>query len=998
MRSCGLRCRERPLHDPLLSGAHAVLDPEAKTIWFSGGLAPSQRRLILAHEFAHFWLHHAQDAGPCAEEDFEQITGDTLVGYGPRQRREAEANVFAREFLLPGPLLRCWFRDEGLDATAIARRADLDLPTVLSQLAASLIPESPERESAGTSAPPLDPSQQAAANAPLGPLLVGAGPGTGKTRTLTTRVLYLTREQGVAPDELLVLTFARRAAEEMRERIGREAPDIARRAFIGTFHSYGLDLLRRHWQAAGLPPRPVLLDPVDLFTLLEKRIAGVELQALSYLHDPAYPLPDILRFIARAKEDLMTSDELARRAAGEEKLEDVARIWRVYEEVLRERGALDFSDLMVRVVRLLKENAAVLQTERARWRHILVDEYQDVNPAGARLVRLLAGEGVGLWAVGDLRQAIYAFRGASPANIARFESDYPSGRRTELGVNYRSRAGLVTLFGATCGEGPAAWQAARSGDTSMTLAVASDDRVQAEGIAQRIRAFRSQGYAFRDQAILCRTRAQAAALRAGLTARNIPVMGGDHEPNGFWNRPGIKDLLALLSCACEPDGPAFHRLSDLPPDLTACRDAWELFAHALFGPIGLARRITDPAAAARLLDLAATFRQRSRTILDENEEPRRAFLRHVRRMARLGAAPGGEDAGRTDDAVHVLTVHAAKGLEFPVVFVPNLSRGKFPSQSAPSLLPALQRDEEPDEASEEARLFFVAVTRARDHLVLSRAEKYNNRRAEPSPLLACLEGVPGLRHETWTAEAAAPPEEAADDLAAGAGDDSVPTVAPPEMDAGAAELYGRCPRRFYYERIVKLPTGETPPYAAFKRVVRDALASDNPAAALPALWAERGPEPAHPHAPFYRRAAEEIVAHVAPSRERHNAGATTPLRVTLENGVVAVRPDAGVLTEGVVQETFRKPPKDGKIDPEPRLALLRTALEQQAPDGAVTLHLRFLRTGDLLPVPPDRPKQREKHLAGYDRALRGIRLQIFAATPADPGDCPLCPYFFICPS
>lgn len=999
-RACGLGIHPLPPADALLSGAHAVLDTEAQTIWLRADLAPGARRLVLAHELAHCWLHHAPEDEPfcpCDEDDFAPDGTTTgMTGYGPRERRETEANVFAREFLLPGPLLARRFRDEGWSAEEIAARAGLPLAAVLRQLADTLLCDEEGEAVRGPSpAPALDPTQQTAARAASGPLLVGAGPGTGKTRTLVARVLYLTGEQGVSPDSLLVLTFARRAAEEMRERIGRDAPEVARRAFIGTFHAYGLDLLRRHWQLAGLPPRPLLLDPVDAFALLERRIAALELGALRYLHDPAYPLPDVLRCIARAKEERTGPEAMVERAraAGEERLLDVARVWAAYESLLRERGALDLSDLVARAVGLLEENPDVLRHERARWQHVLVDEYQDVNRAGAHLVRLLAGEdGAKLWAVGDLRQAIYAFRGASPANVTRFASDYAGGRRADLGVNYRSRRDLVALFGGACGEGAETWRAARTdapgaASPAAILAVAEDDTAQAEHIARRMGEFAAAGYRFGDQAVLCRTRGQAAALRAALTRRGVPVAPGGGS--GWWTSEDVKDLLALLARVAEPGGPARHRARGEPPaDLLTPRDAWEFFARALFGPHGAARRVTDGRAVARLLALATSFGERAAVLAEEGEDPRRAFLRHVRRAVRMDTGGGEETDAPTPDAVRVLTIHAAKGLEFPVVFVPNLSRGKFPPQPAPALLPRWQEEGETGgRESEETRLFFVALTRARDHLIVSRAQRYNGRRHEPSPLLACLEGVAGVRGEFWKgSETRAPDAPAGQPVAVGG--------EPVRLDAGDAELYARCPRRFYYERVLELPVGEPSAYARFKHAVGEALRSGDPVTELAARWGALGPDPAHPHEALYRRAAEEIVTRAANAPPGNTPDA---LAVQLENGVVSIRPDEADAGRHV-RHSFRKPPRDDKVEPEPRLSLLREAAERHAAPAEVTIYQRYVRTGESLPVPPPTARQRARHLETYERALRGVRLRVFPADPGDLDDCPVCPFFFVCPA
>lgn len=457
LRSANLRSRTRPRGDSLLHGAHAVLDAEAKTIWYRADVPPEESALLIAHELGHFHLHHHSDSGTCRcdDADLEDDASLATVGYGPRQRREAEANVWAREFLLPAPLARELFYEKSMDSGTIARRLRLSVSVAAAQLNETLTaeaePDLPPSDPPPVSASSLDESQAAAARSETSPLLVGAGPGTGKTLTLTERVLFLVREQGVRPENILALTFSRKAADEMRVRIGSRDREIGYRTAISTFHAFGLDLLRRYWSEAELPPRPVLLTDVEALTLLERRIGQVELGPLRYLHDPSYPLPDVLRAISRLKEALVSPTDFAARveSADDDKLRDVAGLYAAYEALLREKGALDYADLICRALRLLEENESVRRAEQNRWRHVLVDEYQDVNRAGAHLVRLLTRDGAGLWAVGDLRQAIYAFRGASPANVARFSEDFPLGTRSDLAVNYRSLPSLVALFGVS---------------------------------------------------------------------------------------------------------------------------------------------------------------------------------------------------------------------------------------------------------------------------------------------------------------------------------------------------------------------------------------------------------------------------------------------------------------------------------------------------------------------------------------------------------------------
>ena len=542
-----------------------MLDREAETVWYRDDVPDAERRLILAHELGHVRLHHHDDDCRCDDGDLDEDPGALAAGYGPRQRREAEANVFAREFLLPAADAQKLFA-EGQDAGAIAQDLGLPLSLVYSQLsqrAAKITPSPNNGEPSsksppiiggqGVTAPGLDPSQAAAAYAENGPLLVGAGPGTGKTRTLTARVLHLLTEKKVAPENILCLTFSRKAADEMRERIGAEAPDAAARLAISTFHAFGLDLLRRRWREAGLPPRPVLLTEAEGLALLEKRVGGVELDALRYLHDPAFPLPDVLRAVSKRKEERDTPAALDERAAGEPKWTDVSALWRVYDQLLSEKGALDFADLVARPLNLLEESPAILAAERAQWKHVLVDEYQDINRSGARLVQLLTGEGDGLWAVGDLRQAIYAFRGASPANVTQFQTDFPKGERTDLAVNYRSKPALVALFGVASGEGPRTWEPRREGLSSATLAIADDDEAQADGIARRMQKYVREGMTWADQVVLCRTRNQAKALRKALAERGIPIATGGE--GGLLSDPSVRKLVALLDRLAHPSGP-----------------------------------------------------------------------------------------------------------------------------------------------------------------------------------------------------------------------------------------------------------------------------------------------------------------------------------------------------------------------------------------------------------------------------------------------------------
>ena len=1084
LERASLRCRLRPPRDPLLSGAHAVLDMELQTVWVRSDAPASDRRVFIAHELAHFHLHENGKLCHCAEADFTEPETMRSVGYGPRQRRETEANVFAREFLLPAAEAKRLFA-AGDDARALAARTGLPINVVFAQLTEALTKEFSREDSAQSAAESslenaavvsLDPSQEAAAKAAAGPLLVGAGPGTGKTRTLTARILYLTNTLEVPAENILALTFSRKAAEEMRERIAAIDPEIARRALIATFHAYGLDLLRRQGKALGLPANPILLEAADAISLLERRAAELDLSALSYLHDPAYPLPDMLNAIRKAKEDGIEPDEYAARAAasGNERLIETGRVYAVYAALLNDKGAMDYSDLVRLPLRLLEAHEEIRAAEQAQWRHILVDEYQDINRSGARLIQLIAGDGKGLWAVGDVRQAIYRFRGASPANVKGFLDDFPTGRRTDLKVNYRSQPGLVRLFGIASGEGPDNWQAARE-DTGATvaLAVADDDRAQADGIAARMRAFVDASYSFGDMAVLCRTRRQGRDLRAALLVRGIPVAAGAEESGGLLGVRDVRDMVAALARSAEPNSPARQRFAELPEGLPYRSDSLDFFQELLWGRPAWGRRVTDAAAVGRLLALARAFRERATAVLEDQDEPRRAFLSHLRRMARIGASFGDPEGENEEaNAVRVLTAHSAKGLEYPIVFVANLSMNKFPSRPGPALIPPLPGgDDEDGGIEEERRLFFVALTRAKDHLILSRAMKYGQRAEMPSPLLAPLHRVADIEDVSWTTEECAQ-SQGARRKAQGAGSDTenresslLPSASFPSSDgdlrpatrdliieAGEVELYMRCPRRYYYERVLKAPAGERTPYAVFKNSVEKALALPDPVTGLEAAWLEHGMDDSHPHAPLYRRAAAEIVRRVSPlpltltpseGREggigvdtssgtpqapgaplpaasvfplpdtfrgegvrergpgggRRNPDAPT-LAVELKGGTLSVQPDDVTPGDaGLEMTTFRRPPVGDEIwvpNDERRISLLWEAARQRDPDTKPNIRLRYLRDGKAY-VAPDKSKIRQRHLQEYEQAIEGIRLNVFNPKPADAADCPACPYFFLCP-
>lgn len=1108
----------------MLAGAIAVLDLKLGLITQDETRTLPEQSFDAAHEIAHVWLHRDSAHGTlCTPTDVDLgATGETpggalskVDGYSPKQRRESEANGFAAELLLPGPLARALFFGEQLTSEAIAEQLGLPAALVQSQLAEAILlpPLSNEvtadevtAEVPAAAAMALDASQRIAAEVSQGPLLVGAGPGTGKTKTLVGRCQFLTRSLGVPAEKILALTFSRKAASEMKQRLVAAGVGTENAGpWVGTFHAFGLEVLRRFGEKLGLPSEIKLLDQLDAVTLLENALAELNLDVLDNLYNPAIHLGGVLRQIGRAKDEgcspehytelcrAMTvsaqadADALAARPGktlvreqdavdkaveNARKACEVARCYAVYERLLAENGCLDFGDLIRQTVALLEACPDVLGILRLEYPQVLADEYQDVNRACAHLVRLLAGEGAaGLWAVGDHRQSIYQFQGASPANVAAFERDYPAGKRLELGVNYRSRQGIVETFGKAAGnaDGGGGWAAHRGhadagGFPAVTLAVSPDEAGQATGIARAIESLRASGWAYREQAILCRTHSQAADLAEALAERDIPVL----YLGALLERPEVKDLLCLLSLLADPSGSALARVAAWPeyavptaesltlltqirreetgllealsgaglhPGLgrlgghlaeleTMDADPAALLRHYLFGlsqylhfmaarepkPF---KQISQKLAMHQLLGLAAGFEKRVIVPKSSGGPPGkvREFLSHLRRLSSAGASPRGilPTEAEALDAVRLLTAHAAKGLEFPVVFVPNLAAGQFPARGRHDGIPEPPGLAAPcgDTLDEEACLFFVALSRAREHLILSRAEQKDGsgKPSAPSPLLACLGPLEETHWPAGSPEAAAPPDAP-----------TLPGAPLPEYSQSALDTYLRCPRQYHYAQVLKLPGAFLGGgYPQFLSCVRSALnwQEDRKAAGgtvteaalwekLETVWAESGPV-GHLHEQKYLAAAKQMLGNAALlNSETEQKADSRTLKATLSNCRVVVRPDVlrvdtadGSLV--VARQLTGKPGKDDHTDK--RLALYRRAASETHPGKTLQIALHYLADGVRVPVAAPETKQQLSweagRLAKYETAAAGIGRGHF---PAETGDeCAKCAYHLLCP-
>lgn len=1068
--------------DPLLDGAEALLDAALGLILFDADAPLWRAAFYQAHEYAHLCLDGGHSA--CTDADMDagdgeepQQEGGRVEGYGPHERRERDANAFALELLLPGHILGRWWLEEGLDAEEIAARVDLPLPLVLRALTRAVLlpPDDGSVEEGPPALPaPLDPSQEAAAHAPHGPLLVEAGPGTGKTRTLVGRVTYLLA-RGVAPDALLALTFSNRAAEEMRERVAAVAPAAAEQIWLGTFHAFGLELLRKYGDRLGLPPRPTLLDSLDVLRLLESGLADLDLRHYQSLPNPSHYLPDLLGAISRAKDELVGPEEyrelaeaMRARALTAEEVDaadralEVAHVYAWYQARLRCDGLLDFGDLVACAVALLRDHPEVRATVRRTYAHVLVDEYQDMNRASGLLLREVAGSGAGLWVVGDARQAIYRFRGAAPANMRLFPSDFPGAAVYALRRNYRSRPEVVRVVAelaprmrATAGTSFQPWEVQRTAaGGTVRLEVAADEQAEVAGMARRIARARADGVPYREQAVLCRSHTALARLAQGLRRAGVPTL----YLGSLLQRAEARDLLALLSLAGEGDGHGLLRVARFPEyavplaDIRALLElasqrgvsfpralglaeeaalsptgrrgltllqrhleglchgvgAWSLLARYLFCRSSYLRRLTgeDGGAAGRLA-LAQLLRcaEDAGRRLPADAHPLWGFLRYLRWVAALGedralgALPEG-DAGL--DGVRMLTMHAAKGLEFSCVYLPLLGQRFFPAprQAQPCPPPVGMLAASDEAQDEEECLLFVALSRARDTLVLSRAQRYGRQNSRPSALLALIAGaLPGELDGpvTWLEGASGPAREAP------------PLPDPgPAFEADTLDLYLRCPRRYYYERelgMVGRPDDSA--YAWFHHCVRAVLRwvgaeseggqQVTEAAALgrlAALWAE-GRSHDHPYTPLYRRQAEDAVRHALARALAAPSGVERPTwEVVLPSGRVRVRPDYLEVTDDLV--VARRLRAGGATAREARgvYALYDAALEGAYPAARRRIESLTL-ADDELAAAPLTPRTRATELAHYDAAMAGIRQGHFDPAP-ESGKCPRCPHYFIC--
>jgi DNA helicase-2/ATP-dependent DNA helicase PcrA len=605
---------------------------------------------------------------------------------------------------------------------------------------------------------PLNDAQRAAVTAPLVPLLVLAGAGSGKTRVLTHRVAWLIRAEGVSPHSLLAVTFTNKAAAEMRGRIESLLGIPAGSLWLGTFHGLAHRLLRLHWREAGLPQAFQILDAEDQQRLIRKLIKGLGLDEDRWLPR------DVQYFINKHKDEGRRPDELKDHGDPTEK--QLIRLFGEYEQACRRAGVVDFAELLLRAYELWRDHAQLLQHYRQRFRHVLVDEFQDTNAIQYAWLRLLVGTQGVPFVVGDDDQSIYRWRGARVENLQRFRNDFPQCQLVRLEQNYRSTGAILDAANALIAHnssrlGKSLWTAGVRGDP-VRVYTAYNERDEAAFVLARIQDWIAHGGARRECAILYRSNAQSRVFEEALIQARIPyrVYGGLR----FFERTEIKDALAYLRLIANRDDDAsFERVVNLPArgigarTVDALRDGardagsslWRAAgaaaaatpgtraAQALMGFLGLLERLAREVAGLALHEqvdhvirasgLIEHHRKdkadRGETRVENLEElvsaargfepegdlpPLASFLAHA--VLESGETQGGP----ADDCVQMMTLHSAKGLEFPLVFLAGLEDGLFPHQRSLHDLEGLE---------EERRLCYVGMTRAMRQLYLTYAEQ-----------------------------------------------------------------------------------------------------------------------------------------------------------------------------------------------------------------------------------------------------------------------------------
>jgi DNA helicase-2/ATP-dependent DNA helicase PcrA len=606
----------------------------------------------------------------------------------------------------------------------------------------------------------LNPPQREAVTTTEGPLLVLAGAGSGKTRVIVHRIAWLLHK-GVDPEAILAVTFTNKAAGEMRERVASVAGAPGVDVFVSTFHSFGLWLLQREHEAAGLPKRFAICDSGDQIALVKRCMREVKID------DRAFDAHRVLALVSRAKNEGRSRLRPRPEGQGDDYDLVASEVFPRYERALAAQRSVDFDDLIARPVALLGKDEALRGRLARRFRYILVDEYQDTNLSQLELLKLMAGAARNVCAVGDDDQAIYGWRGAEVKNILRFDRHFPGAKEVRLEQNYRSTGHILACANAVIAKNAdrkpkRLFTTSGDGDPVRVAALPTEED-EARFVVEEVTRLRREGRSLSDVAILYRLNAQSRPIEESLREAQLPytVHGGP----AFFDRSEVRDLLAYLKvCVAPQDEVSLARIVNTPPrgigDATLERvhqwavqkgvplfDALALAAEVPDLPRGAADRIAafvglveryrerfaagKPSEAARGLvaevDLLGHARgsvqsfeagQRKVDALEgvlrslDNWEQRTARPSLATWLNRLSLDSRAEEDPAAEEGITMMTLHSAKGLEFPIVFLVGVEE---------DYLPCAGIQGEARDLDEERRLAYVGITRARERLYLTRA-------------------------------------------------------------------------------------------------------------------------------------------------------------------------------------------------------------------------------------------------------------------------------------
>jgi superfamily I DNA/RNA helicase len=942
-----------------------------------------EQALLVAHELGHALLGDAEDATPAKEVDFARsaepspVGEDRVVDYSRKQRREIQMDLFAREFLLPRPYLRKLHLEDDLTAEDISKKLDAPYAIVAQQLLDALLLPAVILEEQEPKERPLNKQQKTAAEHRGVPYLLEAGPGTGKTQTLVARVEGLLKE-GVDPRRILLLTFSNKAAGEMAERIARNQPEAAAALWVSTFHAYGLDIVRRFHQELGIPKEPRMLDRTEAVELIEHEFPTLALKHYRDLYDPTQNISEILTAISRAKDEVVgpesysclanmmldTAENDDERVSAEKAIE-VAQVYAAYEQLKQEHNCVDFGDLVYLPVQLLEGNKEVREHLAASYDHILVDEYQDVNRSSVRLLQALSPQGNNLWVVGDAKQSIYRFRGASSFNVSRFgNEDFPGAQRGQLELNYRSLRPIVQAFSSFAmnmrsgGAGSSLQPNRKEAGTPPELRITNKADEQAVAIADCIEELKKLGISYQDHAVICTGNDKLAELASNLEAMDIPVL----FLGSLFERPEVKNLLSFLSLmldaramglvkiACLPTfqmeiqdvvsvlghlrsnkaealsflenreaitglSPlgldALGRLKTLFSGLNATDTPWNVLTTILLDRTSLAADIAkSDSIASRAEGIAIwQFMNFAKSQPGGNGLPISRLLERIRRLLRLNDDKDLRHlpaAASSIDAVRLMTIHGAKGLEFQAIHIPGLNEDTIPGRRRrpPLCLPpdgmiqgvngtvADFLDQSREE--EQECLFYVALSRARDRLVLyacSKDKANRNRRLSDGfisrlgPDLIKLNIVPKRTLPSTFCDTPI----------------ALDLTEPLQLSEHQIELFERCPRRFLYTHVLQTGGRRTAtPFlqmhdgvrTLMKRMVAEEITScgDELIAEVEAVLRSEGLDE-HGYFENYREFAVAMIQYFAVSRSGFTPQKPIALRVGFGSEELIVTPD-----------------------------------------------------------------------------------------------------------